>query len=406
MPDLVSSTVAAAKKIVIGCEVHTARRHALRHANRIRRIARVAQAGNPARLDAEVRETIKCFGARLTAVVRAARKKKRELTYGDALALANRLDLRKDCDEIIHASFREKTDGSYRPISSFGLERTARQRLAKDILEAAGVAHPADYSVRGRGVNAACDRIRELVLDEGCEHFLVADIKNCFGSFERNAVASFLPLPERVVHNTILIPDTAKLVIHTPDINTNIKRWEDAARRGIPQGSPASSLVASALIGPLLDQLPDATRVVVVADDMLFGACSEADVNAIKLALTEALKSHPAGPLSLKHVHIRTTQQGFNFLGYRFRRRPEVFGGMFYAHPSPQSFKRFKARLWERTTVCPFDDIFEVGWEYAEAWRRSFSRWDRHELGDAYFENTVNITLGDVGVTRLAKKAS
>jgi Reverse transcriptase (RNA-dependent DNA polymerase) len=60
-----------------------------------------------------------------------------------------------------------------------------------------------------------------------------------------------------------------------------------AARRGIPQGSAASPLLAEMLLAPLLFQVPEGGKVVVVAyaDNILVMAKTASDADA----MTESL---------------------------------------------------------------------------------------------------------------------
>lgn len=408
---LIQSVAAAAEAAVTGADPLALRVHAARTATLLREVGRAAEKGEWRGLRGKVDRYLVSLAPKVVAVLLALRRigKRKSAkahdkpNFEEVLETAAQLDPRADCGEPVHVTLLPKGDGDHRPVVSFGLRRLALQLLVKLLLEAILPPSPLEFAAKGRGPARMCDRIREFVEEHGCEWFVAADIKDFFGSLEREEVKKRLPLPGRVTENVILIPDEAELVLHIPkhlQVNGGDDAWEQAVRRGIPQGSPVSNLVASALLGPVLDAATGAKPVVAHVDDIVVGASSEVDAAAIKHALTETLASHPVGPLYLKFADVCSTQHGVCSVGYCVRRRPEIFGGALYAHPSPRSFDRFEARLWQKTLTCAFDEIDEVGQKYAEAWRGSFTSWYKHEGAISLFKLFVEMELSYVKAFR------
>ena len=129
---------------------------------------------------------------------------------------------------------------------------------------------------RGRGIELASDRICEMVEAEDCDRFILADIKEFFGSLEQERVRDVMPLPGQVVSNYLLITPSVPVEVYAdlplpPHICTNL---EKAVRQGIPSGSRASSVIASMLLGPSLQASIQASwgRIVVYGDDIAIGA--------------------------------------------------------------------------------------------------------------------------------------
>src|SRR6266536_2443293 len=94
-----------------------------------------------------------------------------------------------------------------------------------------------------------------------------------------------------------------------------LEKYLADARRGIPQGSAASPILAEMLLAPLLYQVPIGVEVVAYADNILVLSKNESDADAMIESLEIALKKHPAGQLWPK---IKCFPQGgpIEFLGH------------------------------------------------------------------------------------------
>ena len=115
-----------------------------------------------------------------------------------------------------------------------------------------------------------------------------------------------------------------------------------AARRGIPQGSAASPLLAEMLLAPLLFPVPagDQVAVVAYADNILVMAKTASDVDAMTNSLGLALKKHPAGQLSPK-IKLFPTGGPIDFLGHRLTAHADEV----HVQPTPQNREKFEGRM-------------------------------------------------------------
>src|SRR6266700_5890054 len=76
-----------------------------------------------------------------------------------------------------------------------------------------------------------------------------------------------------------------------------LEKYLADARRGIPQGSAASPILAEMLLAPLLFQVPTGGEVVAYAANILVMTKTESVAVGMTESLRIALKKHPAGQL-------------------------------------------------------------------------------------------------------------
>jgi hypothetical protein len=180
------------------------------------------------------------------------------------------------------------------------------------------------------GVHAAIDRVKELLLD-GYVWTTESDIADCFPSFEGGNLNNFLPLPEKVIRHVVMandlsvVPGNKLISLFGPAEGDEgdpfmLAQFLAEARRGIPQGSAASSLIAEMLLAGPLKTLP--TNVGVVpsyADNMLIMARCEKDAVTMKETLWLALKGHSVGQLQPKLQSKSGPGEPVDFLGHRLQ---------------------------------------------------------------------------------------
>ena len=261
------------------------------------------------------------------------------------------LDAWQKSNEEVVVTAKWKDNGEYRAISNFGFEHRTRQYLVADFLSSIALLHPDQYGTRG-GVPAAIDRVSEL-LRAGYVWTIELDIANCFPSFEGKNLHNFLPLPEKVIAHTIMgdtlnvVPADNLLKDFGPaedDPGQSCMAWvrfSAAARRGLPQGSAAASIVAEMLIAVPLKTLPSVGRVPSYADNMLIMAKSEEDAVSMSTALLSAFKAHPVGHLTPTLKSQSRPGQWVHFLGHCLR----VDGQAVQIVPSPKNEAKFAKRV-------------------------------------------------------------
>ncbi len=176
-----------------------------------------------------------------------------------------------------------------------------------------------------------------------------SDIRHCYPSIDGQKIGGLLPIPEQVTRSVLLggslnLSICSKLSFNLayPGADEHYYATEFAtARRGLPQGSAASPLVAEMLLAPLLADLPTCGAWIGYADNFLAMGKSEEDVVSMTSAFWGAVKAHPAGPLRLKPPFCTSRGVPFDFLGHRLR----PLDGQVQILPSPENLAKFKAKF-------------------------------------------------------------
>lgn len=304
------------------------------------------------------------------------------ISYSDACLLASELNPRLDCGEAVSVRLLEKPDGGVRPVCSFGPKRRALQLLVKHVLEAQWGKPKFDFAYKGRGREAAMTNVITTTAKKGGSRwFLIADIKNCFGSFDQDKILGCIPLPRAVIRHSVLIPETAQEKIHIEATSSK------AVVSGLPQGSLASSYIASKLIEPVLEKL-QGSLVLSYADDIIVGCKTKADAQANELLLGGLLADHRAGPLFMKS-RVARLGKPIDFLSYRLRRRWLRYGGGLRTTPSGTAFRRFEERLLHKLSKARVEKFNDTATDYVQHWKQAHPLWDRSEAGDQLLDLTV-----------------
>ena len=352
-----------------------------RHLNsmikQLRRLSRAVAQGNQPEACSIHRAILASYSARLVATIMALKPRhlRSETTFQDICDLARSVEPYK-CDEPVDLIGLRKDDGGIRHVVRGGLKRCACQHLCLQILRAWASGSYIDYAQRGYGIERAADRIKALIENEGCEYFVIADIRDFFGSLNREEIIKALPLPRQVVEQSILVCGTVRVNVQSyeqsPLTGHDMRLVREAARRGLPQGLPASQYIASMLLGPTLAELPAWDRTVRYCDDIAVGARDLHEAKVIKDTLVTALSRSSVGPLRLKHCEIFAVSDGFDFTKYRYKRRMAWFGSSVHCCPSQRSYARFDSRFREKAEKRNGNRLAE---RYVDYWTKSFRRW-------------------------------
>ena len=297
----------------------------------IRGVASAHKAGKKRRCAYLASRYLQSFDARLVATWRAYRKLNRHRRPDRKLlpSIAASLSPWTGTKEAAVVNMKEKgINGGYRLPMDFGIENRALQYLLIPLLQATADLHPEQYLMKG-GVHAAIDRVKELLLD-GYVWTIESDITDCFPSFEGGKLENFLPLPEKVIRHVVMANDLSIVLgniiyLFGPAKGDEgdpfmLARFSADARRGIPQGSAASSFIAEMLLAGPLKSLSDNVGVVpTYADNMLIMARCEKDAVTMKETLWGALKAHPVGHLQPKEQSKSGPGEPIDFLGHRLQ---------------------------------------------------------------------------------------
>jgi hypothetical protein len=290
-----------------------------------------------------------------------------------------------------------KIAGGCRQLVSFHWKRRALQLMCGDILSVAYPAAPFDYSARGNGgVKAATIFLHKLITEGNYQYVVTVDVKDCFGSAIKKKVGELLPLPEKVVNNVLLVQDDVTVVVkpdgakwkgllfpnHLPAVS--IVATDEAARRGVPQGSSASGIIMyRVVLGPLLCTLPFADRIVLVGDDLAVPVKDMLEGEAVLKALKSLYAASPVGLLTIGRHSVSHIKDGFDFASYRTRLKPKwkaVLDGVteWYLHLRPT------LRAYEKSEHKAAKKYHDAGgglpgWKqvilYKKRWMASFPLW-------------------------------
>ncbi|WP_298910098.1 hypothetical protein [uncultured Aliiroseovarius sp.] len=266
----------------------------------------------------------------------------RELTY----TLARQVNPYTAKEYVVATYPMHKGGGGTRTICIPPPVLSATLKIIKSALDVEFVRYPSLYGVKDYGRDKAAEHIQRLQR-EGYEYLWQTDIKDCFDSFNLDALYG-LPLPNRVISNILdtrstrfsfqafpskheakkgASPETPSAATPvdcmvqghsdigsvTVDIVCNTK-----GPLGLMQGSPASSAVLAWHLNELLKTLPpvDDVQVIVCFDNLLIASRTEDGSRAIRNSLTDSLGRCSFGPLTLHEPTSADADGGIEFLGY------------------------------------------------------------------------------------------
>jgi hypothetical protein len=319
---------------------------------RLSGIQKAYRTGDP-QLRFLIQQQLTSFDARLAATRLAASKMRwyRRPKETELKTIAGNLNAFQGTQEEVRLRLIRKGANTFRPTLDFGIDNRALQHLVLSVLYAIAELHPRQFATRG-GVPAAIAQVMGAMKD-GYVHVREIDIKDFYASFDRNKLVELVPVQKRVIERVLLsdhfniIPNLHLTTCLGPADTVQgevvpLEKYLADARRGIPQGSAASPLLAEMLLAPLLFQVPAGGKVVVVAyaDNILVMAKTASDADAMTNSLGLALKKHPAGPLWPK---IKSFPVGgpIEFLGHCLT----AHGDKVRAQPTPENQERFERRM-------------------------------------------------------------
>ncbi len=349
-----------------------------------------------------------------TELARRAMKPHRHLPKVLVPSIASGLDPWAGTTEEVRVNMipKDPDSGDYRLTMDFGPENRALQYLLLPLLREIADLHPHQFGTGNGGSHAAIKHIAQAMKD-GFVWAVEIDIESCFPSFEADKVADLLPLPKEVTERVLLsrhlnlVPGNLLDLLggmpggvhedgspygvpHTPYIGPAcglgilVAEVLAEARRGIPQGSAASPLLAEMLLVPTLKQLPAGGEVFAYLDNFLVMAKSKEDAVSMTIALVSALKAHPAGPLRPKIKGRFHPGEPIEFLGHRLT----AHHGTVTIEPSPLNQQKFEvtmkmelARI-KGNSFSPAARARKVRElkSYVRSWAAAFALWPQAEI--------------------------
>jgi len=290
--------------------------------------------------------------------------------------VAATLDPWEGTDEEVIAHAMAKGAIGFRPILKYGIRNRALQLLAARALEPFASLHQSQFLALGKGRNEAARAVMEAI-EDGYRWAIELDIENCYGSFKQKEFPRSLPMPRRVAEVTLTSTHLSTIIPsnHRSDRQISLLC---ASRRGLPQGSSASPLVAAMLLAPILACLPSGARVVNWGDNFLVLGRTKAEVSTIRHSLGSAVRCCHVGWLRLRTKSgVRRACDGFEFLGYWFRWRD----GRASARPTEKNRQRFVDKC---RSVCVAIGAGRASPRVlrglVQSWIHAFECWDRPDI--------------------------
>lgn len=138
-------------------------------------------------------------------------------------------------------------------------------------------------------------------------------------------------------------------------------------RRGLVLGSSSSDLAAEWIMSAVLKALPESTRVVCFADNIIVICRTRKGAREVKQTLTRALAQGPAGSLTFGTRRVVRLGDGFQFLGYDFR----TVRGAPEARPTDENVKKVLGDFHQRMKRGQWDEARRC----IERWLANFDLW-------------------------------
>lgn len=352
---------------------------------RLREIERAATEGK--RREA-INRLLKSPAAKACAVICAAKDHK--ISWAKIDDLSRSLSPWRDCGEPVHLKLVGKANGGSRPVAAYRLKRRSLLQLCCFALNAAWGPSELDYNLRGRGVHAAIAALKSTVGNHFDHLVLVTDVKDCFSSFGQGETAELLPLPKSVVELTMLIHEDVPILSSTGTHVSSSDR--DRLRQGIPQGSPASQIVASRFISDGIGSVAHDGVCLQFSDNILIAGHHKGAVLAQYNSLIERFAAHHAGGLTLHHTKMRDlVEQGIDWLGHRVWLHDPDDAWLPLAKPSKSNVMRFDDRLMEAVMEAEPEKRADLVIDRVRGWIASFKEW---QLSADMIDAEVNKRLG------------
>jgi len=369
-----------------------------RYQGHLNKLAEAIEAGDNKAAKHWQLKILKSDDAKFSALVRTAYLKDigSGIALADVVAEAWALDLFQPIPGLTIARPEPKPEGGVRVITSFRWRRKAAQTICSDLLSLYYPRFGFDFQNRGAGgVMAAIKHLKNLIDQGPYDYVVVIDLANFFGSANKKKVEQLLPLPLRVTRNVLLIQDGEKVLVQPPKLGGTVGyplsvdarvKADEAARRGVPQGSLASGLIMyRGVLGPLLGAQSFSDRIVLFGDDFAVPVKDKLEGEAVIKALEATFASTPVGLLHIGRKEVRNIRDGVDFLSHRIIRKPKIWGGHLHVRPSPKAYRRFNRRAFEKYCLAGGGTHgCARAVHYMRRWLKSFPLWQPTKRSKLY----------------------
>lgn len=309
--------------------------------------------------------------------------------------MAKALNFLTPLTETVNAYWQVER-GKARLIVPYGPKRRAQSVFLNDMMAAAWLDNPNDYSRKGRGERAFSQRvIREM--KDGVNYWWTPDFKKCFLSL-KPAHFRKLPLDNRLVRNVGFLPGCAHIKVQMPSgplrsavkaelvellglgdvsdlsdvsiVSYSIK----LARQKLPTGAVASPRMMRWLIGQIVEDCLSIPGDVGLSysDNQAFGSHTRTAVEGMVSKVVKHCTELPAGPLSFDHLEVVHRNRVF-LLNNKYSERKTASGRSIRVTPGRKRYRRFEEQLQLRLdeAVTKGEDAVYAALRYSARWYAS-----------------------------------
>ncbi len=359
-----------------------AREIRLHKKNSARKFNQIKKSKSSKQLKNRIHQCFNSYSVRFTYVLALLTERQQITKHTRIEELANQTGHFTALNETVEIYTKKKPGGDFRVISKAGFKTRVLQDIAANILKTINCGYCRDFSLTGKGRERATAHIKHLIEKMGIKYFVVGDFRNFFGfvkhSFVRELLAEF---PGSIIKH-VLLNESAKLHLSGKYHSDHKSEVMKTARLGIPQGSPASPRIASALHRSIFEGIAPKENIVVYVDDFVIGVSSESEAEEIKQTLQNRLCSHKAGPFELKLLDVKSVTKKFDFLNYRFKYYKWMSEPKNLAiSPNTTAWNNLAEKVNKVMSVSS-DQTYELqAWLTAKRWLEGHSSWKYTEAG-------------------------
>jgi hypothetical protein len=320
----------------------------------------------------------------MSAMVEVNKKRplRKRLSLSQIIQFSKQYKVLIKLDENVIVFKQLKSSGiGYRTIHDFGPVARGAQKMVKKLLRLTYIQKPFQYPKHG--VSTRIEDALKLLNKEGYEHVGEIDIKAHYPSFELEKLESHLPLPKEAVRGIIGAKSANRVNLSGYPIHQHII---DKTCSGIPQGSVASSEVASRSVAYLkMLNVKDVILINYADNFFLFAKNSKSLEFALK-ALSSGVSKLPGGSFLGVVKKNGTVSDGFRMLGCKIYRD----GDQVLAEPTERNLQllfgtfelehqRAKAKLkssaQEQSTDLRLEGIqeFVTLKNFVKSWTKTYS---------------------------------
>lgn len=322
---------------------------------------------------ATIHRYLTSFDVRLHALYQGVRDTKQFHRFPPSIltSTASSLDMFSASTETVRRTEIIK-NGKRRRLISFGPRARARQQIAADVLRVVHQPHPNQFTLRG-GVTGAIHALEQAFRD-GFVYGQEVDVTDFFPSIHLDGLVDTLrPLPRAVVENVVWSRITS---IRSRRRNSSGARSDTPPPPreyyGLALGSVSSPIAADIVMGEVLAGLPQGSRFVCFADNVMMLGETESRVTDQVQAFQTLLREHSTGPLGLRpKAMVHLGREIVPFLGYEGLCSP--LNDRFDWTPRQAALDAIDASIEQRTASRA--SVYD-GLAWLRQWQRGYPLWE------------------------------